>query len=42
MKYKGDQIKDGMDGTCKTDGRHVKCIQYFGWKTWREDATWKT
>jgi hypothetical protein len=19
-----------------------KCIQYFGWKTWKEQTTWKT
>jgi hypothetical protein len=22
-----------MSGTCNTDGRDEKCIQYFGWKT---------
>jgi len=24
------------------DGRGVKWIQYFGWKTWREETNWKT
>jgi hypothetical protein len=28
--------------TCSTHGRGEKCLQYFGWKTQREEATRKT
>jgi len=31
-----------MGGACSTRGRGEKCIQYFGWKTWREETTRKT
>jgi hypothetical protein len=30
------------DGVCSTHGRDKKFLQYFGWKTWREETTWKT
>jgi hypothetical protein len=30
-----------MGGARSTYGRNEKCIQYFGWKTWKEEATWK-
>jgi hypothetical protein len=31
-----------MTGICNKHGRDEKCIQCFGWKTWREESTWKT
>jgi hypothetical protein len=41
--YKGDHVKeDEIDGTCTTHGSDEKCMQKFGWKTWREETTWKT
>jgi hypothetical protein len=27
---------------CSTHGRDEKCTEYFGWKTLREETTWKT
>jgi len=27
---------------CSTHGRDEKCIQYFGWKSWRHEITRKT
>jgi hypothetical protein len=38
-QYSGYKIKDEMGGACSTHGRDEKCIQYFGWKTWREETT---
>jgi hypothetical protein len=39
----GDQIKKGgIGGACSTDGRDEKCMQYFGWKTWKEETIWET
>jgi hypothetical protein len=29
-------------GAGSTNGRDEKCIQYFGWKTSKEDTTWTT
>jgi hypothetical protein len=26
-----------MGGACRTDRTYEKYIQYFGWKTWKED-----
>jgi hypothetical protein len=38
-----DQIKeDEMGGAYGTYEREVKCIRYFGWKNWKENATRKT
>jgi len=34
--------EDEMSGSWSTHGRDDKCIQYFGWKTWGEETTWKT
>jgi len=31
-----------MCGACSTHGNGEKCIQNFGWKTWREETAWKT
>jgi hypothetical protein len=31
-----------MGGACSTHGIYEKCIQYFGWKTLREELTRKT
>jgi len=31
-----------MDGAYRSQGRDENCINYFGWKIWREKATWKT
>jgi hypothetical protein len=31
-----------MGGACGTDGRDEEFIKYFGWKTRREETTWKT
>jgi hypothetical protein len=30
--------EDEMGGACSTHGSDEKCIQYFGWKPWREKA----
>jgi len=29
-------------GECSTDGIEEKCVEYFGWKTRREETAWKT
>jgi hypothetical protein len=34
--------KDEIGRACDTHGRDEKCIQSFGCKTFREEATWKT
>jgi hypothetical protein len=31
-----------VDGACGMHGRDEKCIQYFGWKTWKEETAQKT
>jgi hypothetical protein len=37
-----DEIKeDEMNSACSMHGKDGKCIQYFGWKTQREETTWK-
>jgi len=30
-----------MDRACSTCGRDDRCIQYIGWKIWKEETTWK-
>jgi len=30
-----------MGGAFNMTGRDEKRVQYFGWKTWREENTWK-
>jgi hypothetical protein len=41
--YLGDQVReDEVGDACIIYGRNEKCIQYFGWKTRREETTWKT
>jgi len=41
--YSGDQIKKNkVSGTCSMYGRHKRCIQGFGGKTWGKMTTWKT
>jgi hypothetical protein len=40
--YSDDQIKDDTGGERSTHVTHENCIQYFGWKTWREETIWKT
>jgi hypothetical protein len=35
--YYGHHIKEEEIGmACRIHGKHEKCIQNFGWKTWRE------
>jgi len=31
-----------MGGAYSMDGKDEKCVQYFGWKTWREETIRKT
>jgi hypothetical protein len=31
----------GWDWTCSMHGRDEKCMQHFGWRTWREETTLK-
>jgi len=39
----GWSYQEGWDGlACSTHGREYKCTQYFRWKIWRKEATWKT
>jgi len=39
----GDKIKeDKIDRACSTHWTEDKCMQNFGWKTWREETTRKT
>jgi hypothetical protein len=35
------KLKDEMGRAWSAHGRD-ECVQDFGWKTWREKATWKT
>jgi len=35
-------MEDEMGVTCSTHRSDSKCIQYFAWKTWKEETTWKT
>jgi hypothetical protein len=30
-----------MDGAFSRDGRDEKCVQNFGWNTWRQETTRK-
>jgi len=40
--YCCDQIKgDVFCWACSTGRRDDECIKYFGWKTLREETTWK-
>jgi len=36
-KYSSDQMKEAeTGGAYSMHGRYEKCVQYFGWKTWRD------